>query len=405
MPYKPNQQVSRTLHFDRIGVGDEAELVHTLTQEDVQTFANLTGDFNPLHLDEEFARKTLFRKPVVHGMLSASFISTMIGMLLPGRGALWTSQTLEFLHQAYVGDTLRVVARVKQKSPATRMLILDIVITNQHGQKLVVGESTVKMLELEEEGKSMPNEATKAILITGGSGGIGTATARRLASDGHTVVVNYLHAAEKAEQVVMQITQAGGQAMAMQANVARLDEVEALFAAAEKAFGPIEAVVHCAAPSNVPLPFDDLEWESIQEQLDVQVKGAFNCAKVALPRMIEAQSGALVFIGSIYADNVPPTQQMRYVVAKSALAALARCLAVEYGPKGIQVNVVAPGMTQTDMIAHLPDKVKMLTRMQTPLRRLAEPVDIANVVAFLLSLGARHITGETIRVCGGAVML
>ncbi|MCX6008161.1 MAG: SDR family oxidoreductase, partial [Chloroflexi bacterium] len=156
---------------------------------------------------------------------------------------------------------------------------------------------------------------------------------------------------------------------------------------------------------NVPMPFDDLEWESIQEQLDVQVKGAFNCARVALPRMLEAQSGTLVLIGSIYADNVPPTHQMRYVVAKSALAALARCLAVEYGPKGIRINVVAPGMTQTDMIAHLPDKVKMLTRMQTPLRRLAEPVDIANVVAFLLSSAARHLTGETIRVCGGAVML
>jgi len=83
---------------------------------------------------------------------------------------------------------------------------------------------------------------------------------------------------------------------------------------------------------------------------------------------------------------------------------LAHCLAVEYGPKGIKVNVVAPGMTETDMISLLPDKVKMLTKMQTPLRRLAEPVDIANTVSFLLSPLARHITGETIRVCGGAVM-
>ena len=92
-------------------------------------------------------------------------------------------------------------------------------------------------------------------------------------------------------------------------------------------------------------------------------------------------------------------------MAKSALAALARCLAVEYGPKGILVNVVAPGMTQTDMTARLPEKAKLLTQMQTPLRRLAEPSDIADVVAFLLGPGARHITGETIRVCGGGVML
>ena len=405
MPYRAGERTSRILSFDQILVGDEAELTHLLTHADVQAFAALTGDFNALHLDEVFAQKTPFRKPVVYGMLSASFISTMIGMLLPGGGALWTAQTLEFLHPAYVGDTLRVVARVKQKSPATRMLVLETVITNQHGQRLIVGESTVKMLELEDKGNPMETDVTKTILVTGGSRGIGAAITRRLANDGHALVVNYVRAAEEAEQVVADIIHKGGQALAMQADVARSDDVEALFATAEEAFGPVQAVVHCAAPTLMLHSFDDLDWESVQQHLNVQLKGAFNCVKAALPRMLEAQSGSLVFIGSIAADGVPPAQQTDYVVAKSALAALARCLAVEYGPKGILVNVVAPGMTQTDRIARLPDKAKMLTRMQTPLRRLAEPVDIANVVAFLLSPGARHITGETIRVCGGAIML
>jgi 3-oxoacyl-[acyl-carrier protein] reductase len=393
------------LNFDQIQVGDEAELTHLLTRSDVQAFATLTGDFNPLHLDEAFARRTLFRKPVVYGMLSASFISTMIGMLLPGNGALWTGQTLEFLQPAFVGDTLRVVARVKHKSPAMRAVALEVVITNQYGQRLIVGQSTVKVLELKDEEKPVETEATKTVLVTGGSRGIGAATARRLASDGHALVVNYAHAAGEAEGVVAEITQGGGRAIAVQADIAREKDVESLFAAVEKAFGPIQAVVHCAAPASMLRPFDDLDWEAVQQQLEVQLKGAFNCAKAALPRLVEAQSGSLVFIGSIAADGVPPAQQTDYVVAKSALAALARCLAVEYGPKGIRVNVVAPGMTQTDRIAPLPDKAKMLTRMQTPLRRLAEPVDIADVVAFLLSPGARHITGETIRVCGGGVML
>jgi 3-oxoacyl-[acyl-carrier protein] reductase len=77
---------------------------------------------------------------------------------------------------------------------------------------------------------------------------------------------------------------------------------------------------------------------------------------------------------------------------------------VEYGPRGVRVNVVAPGMTKTDMIAHVPEKAKMLTQMQTPLRRLAEPDDVSRGIAFLLGTGAAHITGETLRVCGGAVM-
>jgi 3-oxoacyl-[acyl-carrier protein] reductase len=391
--------------FDQIQVGDEAELTHLLTKSDVQAFANLTGDLNPLHLDEVFAQRASFRKPVVYGMLSASFISTMIGMLLPGNGALWTGQTLEFLQPAFVGDTLRVAARVKHKSPATRALVLELVITNQDGQKLIVGQSTVKVLELKHEEKLLQTEVTRTVLVTGGSRGIGAAIVRRLASDGYALVVNYVRSTDEAERVVADVTQGGKRAISVQANIAQEDEVEAVFAAADKAFGPVQAVVHCAASGSVLRPFDDLNWHEVQQQLDVQLKGAFNCAKAALPRMVESKSGSLVFIGSTAADGVPPSQQTDYVVAKSALAALARSLAVEYGPKGIRVNVVSPGMTQTDMIAHLPEKARLLSRMQSPLRRLAEPTDIAEVVAFLLSPGARHITGETIRVCGGGVML
>jgi len=405
MSYTVDDRASRVIDFEQIRVGDEAELTHVLSQEDVDTFAALTGDYNPLHIDEAFARKTLFRRPVVHGMLSASFISTMIGMLLPGRGALWTSQRLEFLHPARVGDMLRIVARVKQKSLAPRILVLDLTVFNQLGQRLIIGESMVKMLQLQEEDEMLNIEALRTVLVTGGSRGIGAATAHRLAEDGHALVINYVHAVREAEQVVAEIVRAGGQAISAQADVAQADELASVFAAAEKNFGPVQAVVHCAAMMSALRPFDELNWATVQQQIDVQVRGAFNCAKAALPRMIETGAGSFVFVGSVAADGVPPVQQADYVIAKSALAALARCLATEYGPRGIRVNVVAPGMTQTDMIANLPDKAKLLARMQAPLRRLAEPMDIANTIAFLLSPAARHITGETIRVCGGAVMV
>ena len=120
--------------------------------------------------------------------------------------------------------------------------------------------------------------------------------------------------------------------------------------------------------------------------------------------MIHEKSGVFVFLGSIFVDGTPPVQQSAYVVAKAALTALARSLAVEYGPKGIRVNTVSPGLTHTEMISNIPDKVKMLAKMNTPLRRLADPNDIASVITFLLSPAARHITGENLRVCGGLVM-
>ncbi|MBT4703395.1 MAG: SDR family oxidoreductase, partial [Rhodospirillaceae bacterium] len=129
-----------------------------------------------------------------------------------------------------------------------------------------------------------------------------------------------------------------------------------------------------------------------------------HCTHRALANMMENSTGSIVLIGSIYGDNVPPAMQSAYVTAKAALAGFSRALAVELGPKGIRVNVVAPGMTQTPMLANLPNKAKMLAQMNTPLRRLADPEDIANAVAFLISDNARHITGETLHVSGGVSM-
>ncbi len=401
--FKVGEREARTINFDEIEVGWTTSFQHAISQDDVLTFAKLTGDFNPLHLNEEFARKTAFGKPVVYGMLSASFISTMIGMLVPGKGALWTSQTLEFLKPAFVGDTITVSATVKQKSVATRVLVLDVAIVNQHRQTLISGSSNVRLLKLEESVATPKKNRT--ILITGASRGIGAASAMLLASRGHSILLNYHSNENEAHEVARAIQAAGGNARTIRADVSDLIQVEHLVAEGTDAFGAIDGFVHCASPPTVPQPFSETSWQNVQQHLDTQLRGAFNCAQLLLPKMAENKSGSIVFLGSIYSDGVPPTQLMPYIVTKAALSAFARSLAVEYGPKGIRVNVLSPGMTQTSMIANVPDKTKMLTKMQTPLRRLAEPQDVANSVDFLMSDAATHITGETLRVCGGITMV
>lgn len=405
MTYSRQNVTVLELDFNKIEAGQQAGFTHTLTQDDVELFAVLTGDFNPLHVDAVFAKKTQFKKPVVHGMLSASYISTLIGTLLPGSGALWTSQTLDFLLPAFVGDTLSVAAVVLQKSLATRMLVLETKVTNQFGQVLVSGTSNVRVLEIKaEETYQMNTQIPKTILVTGSSRGIGAAIATRLAELGHRVVINYSQDSLAADELVAVLTERGFNALAVRANVASLPDLSELKRVAEEKFEPIEDVVHCAAPTPVPMPFLDLNWEEFQAQVDVQLRGAFNCAKIFLPQMVERKEGVFLFIGSIFSDGVPPTQQSAYVATKAGLTAFARALAVEYGPKGVRSNVIAPGMTQTDMIANISDKTKMLTKMNTPLRKLAEPSDIAGVAEFLIGPAGRHITGETIRVCGGISM-
>ncbi len=391
--------------FDRIEVGDHASLTHSILEGDVAAFAALTGDYNPLHVDADYARTTEFGRPVVHGMLSASFISTLIGMLLPGPGALWTSQTLNFRAPAFVGDVITVRGVVRQKVVAARLLALDISVTNQHGQEIVNGQATVKVIYTPKARGMTENDTAKTIVVTGAAGGIGGAIARVLGAKGHNIVINYLTSVVAAKDVAKDVEGAGGRAVLVAGDVTEPETARKLFEAASSSFGGVHGFVHAAGPANAPAAFDALSWSQVQEQLEVHVGGAFHCAKAAVPVMLESGGGSMVFIGSIYADGAPPAQQLRYAIAKAGLAALARSLAVELGPKGIRVNVVSPGMTRTRMIENVPEKVKMLAKVQTPLRQLADPMDVAHAVAFLLSASAGHITGETVRVCGGITMV
>jgi 3-oxoacyl-[acyl-carrier protein] reductase len=395
----------KNFDFETTPVGHVESFDHTITETDVETFAQLTKDFNPLHLDKEFARSVGFGKPVVYGMLSASFISTMIGMLIPGKGALWMRQTLDFLLPAYVGDKLTIAARILQKSQATRMLVLEIQIKNQSSQLILKGESHVQVLKKKVKSEASMDTEAKIFLVTGASRGIGAATSLRLASEGHTIGVNYKNSETQAYALVSKITDLGGKAMPLKADVSHPDEVEKIVQTLIEKFGRVDGLVHCAAPHPVPVAFEDSKWETFQADLDTHVKGAYLVTKALMPQFLKNSNGTVVFVSSIYADGVPPTQMSSYVTAKSALSALARSLAVELGPKGVRVNVVSPGITMTDMTSLVPEKTKMLAKMNTPLRKLAVPEDIAESIAFLMGPGARHISGENIRVCGGAAML
>lgn len=392
--------------LDGFGVGSSAEFSHIISAEDIRRFVELTGDDNPLHLDRQFAEKTTFKGIVAHGMLTASFISTIIGKHIPGRGALWMSQNLEFLLPVRIGDRLQIRATVTAVQVSQRLLSLRTEISNQHEQLVLTGESKVKVLEANPEPALKPEKpVTEVVIVTGASRGIGAATALLLASQGYAVVVNFHKDEEGALRLLSRIEQAAGRAVAVRGDVSRREDAKRLVETAVSRFGGLGAIVNNASPPPIPKPFAKLSSEDIEAHIRVQYYGAFNLIQEALPHLERASNAAVVNIGSIYTDNVPSSQMAHYCAAKAALTSLTKSLAVEYGPKGIRFNILAPGMTETVMIADLPEKAKMLARMQTPLRRLGTPEDAAAGVAFLLGPGGRHITGETLRVCGGAVMI
>jgi acyl dehydratase len=120
------------------------------TASDIDAFAKLSGDFNPIHVDEEFARQTRFRRRIAHGMLSGAYVSTLIGMHLPGPGALWLQQSFEFVAPVFIGDEIEFRLRVEHKSEATRTLLIGVEARNQQGVLVVKGQGKVMVLEKQE---------------------------------------------------------------------------------------------------------------------------------------------------------------------------------------------------------------------------------------------------------------
>ncbi|HEX5342228.1 MAG TPA: SDR family oxidoreductase [Duganella sp.] len=395
--------------FDAIQVGETQTLTKHITEADVRKFVEMTGDDNPLHVDRAYAETTSFKDIVVHGMLGASFISTVIGTKLPGTGALWVSQNMEFLLPVRLGDVLTISATVLKKHERERLLELDTRIVNQNQQLILTGVGKVKVLvAAEPEAKPAADARPRVAIVTGGAGGIGKAICQRLAADGFDVVVNYRGQADRAAQIVSEINAAAGEgkgrALAVQADIATEAGAQALFTAAVKAFGAVSVLVNNASPRINPKPFSATGWDDVQQQMDVQVKGAFLMTSAVVPEMAARKWGRIVNITSQVLDGPPSVTWTGYAMAKGALQVFSNYMAAELGPQGITVNCVSPGMCETTLIGDIPEKAQLMIARQTPLRRLAKPSDVAAAVAYLVSDDAGFITGDTIAVNGGMAM-
>lgn len=392
--------------FQDIVIGEQAKVRHTVTAQDVHNFATLTGDDNRLHVDAEFAATTQFARPVAHGMLGASFISTLIGTKLPGDGALWHRQTLDFLRPVFVDDRLTVTAVVTAKQSRTRTIVLDIVIRNQQRQVVTRGEAHVKLLELRStdtlEAK-VPGVEVGGIVVFGGSGGIGAAVAEKAVQHGYAVAVHCHNSRSSAETLTTRIKQQKGTAIVVEADVRSEEEMQEAAMEAATRLGGLKGLVYSVTGSLDSTDINDLTWADFQKTLDVELRGAWNAVHAVLPHLKEAGGGSIVLL-TTQAVDTPNADWIPYITAKAAVEGLARSLAIALAPYSIRVNLVAPGMTETSLIAGIPSIARTRVQATAPLKRLATPADVAGAVVWLLSQDSRYCTGETIRINGGQVM-
>jgi 3-oxoacyl-[acyl-carrier protein] reductase len=238
----------------------------------------------------------------------------------------------------------------------------------------------------------------KVAIITGASRGIGRAIALRLARDGFAVVVNYANDEREAKKAVDQIRGAGGQAIAVQADISKATDVARLFDQAEHAFGGIDVLVNNAGIMPTK-PIFEMENELFERTFAVNVRGTFNTLKQAVKRL--RRGGRIVNLSSAPMALALPANAI-YNASKAAVDALTKTLANEFRGRNITVNAVAPGPTATMLFFNgkSEEQIEQYAKM-APLERLGTPEDMANVVAFLTGPDGGWINGQTIRSNGG----
>lgn len=245
----------------------------------------------------------------------------------------------------------------------------------------------------------------KVALVTGGSRGIGRATAILLAEQGYRVAVNYLNNAQAAQKVVNEITARGSQAIAIQADIADEQQVVAMFTQIARELGPLTALVNNAGILFTQSTIENLTAERINQVMSTNVTGYFLCCREAVKVMSKkhgGQGGGIVNVSSAASRLGAPGEYIDYAASKGAVDTLTTGLSLEVAPYGIRVNCVRPGLIYTEIHASggEPDRVDRL-KANLPMQRGGEPEEVAEAIAWLLSDSASYVTGSFIDLAGG----
>lgn len=242
----------------------------------------------------------------------------------------------------------------------------------------------------------------KVAIITGSDSGIGRAIAIQFAKEGATVVVNYAHNQQKAEEVRQIIQQNNGKALVIQADVGQYQQAMGLIHQVAEQFNRLDIMVNNAG-MEIHSPFVDVTEEQFDRVVAIDLKGAFFCAQAAAREMIQRKTpGRIVNISSVHED-LPMPQNVPYCCAKGGLRMLTRTIALELAPYNITVNNIAPGAVDTPIDADVkadPEKMKALLQ-EIPLHRMGQPEEVAKLALYLASDSSAYITGSTYTIDGG----
>ncbi|RVU54697.1 elongation factor P 5-aminopentanone reductase [Anaerosphaera multitolerans] len=239
----------------------------------------------------------------------------------------------------------------------------------------------------------------KTVLITGASRGIGRAIAKKLAELNYRIIINYNNSEEEALALQNEIRKLNVDALAVKADISKLEEVKKLFKTVEEKFNGVDILINNAGISKISL-FQDLPPSEFQEIFNINVFGIYNTIHCALPYMLKKHDGVILNISSIWGSN-GASCEVAYSATKGAVDSLTKSLAVELAPSNIRVNAIAPGVVNTDMMRCYSNEDLQLICNEIPMLRLADPREIAELAAYIISEKNSYMTGQIIGLTGG----
>jgi len=382
-------------------VGQEASVNHKISESDIENFISLSGDTNPIHFDDNFAADTYLKKPIAHGMLGATFISNVIGTHLPGPGALWMSQTLDFVNPARVGDNLKITAKIINIIELENIVHLETKIEDSSGKIITKGRSIVRVLQNKKKVTiSKSTTQIKTAILIGGTGGLGEAIARKLHQEKFDLLIAYNSNESKARELKAQLTSNENKCEILKVS---LEDEQSILNFINECNRKYETITHLIFAASLPINTQSIHqsrWSSFQEHLDNQVKSVFELTKALLPSFKENKYGNIIVIGSALIDS-PIKNWIPYSTAKSALRGLIKGLSLELGTHNIRVNMVSPSLIETNLTGMVSEREKSIIRNATPLNQLTTPGNVADAVYFLASDLSSNITGQDLKINGG----
>lgn len=391
-----------------IKVGKNISFKKKISKDLIKKFSKLSGDNNPIHINEKYVSKTAYKKIVAHGMLSETYLSKIIGTKLPGKGSLWVEKEVKYLKIVRVNDVITFKANVEEIDEKNRIAFINIYGLNQYGEKVINSNNKViipenckidskKTVKKEKNIIKIKNIKNKTILVLGASGGIGFEIVKKFLKSGYIVHCQYFSEKKNLYKLKKKFKdKIFIHHLDIKSNISLL-----------KFFKSIKKIkfthlINCIIPKIYNKEFINVtkrDYEYYFSKLFFNIVEIIN--KIS-KKFIENKNGNIIDVSTVFL-KIPERNFLPYITYKGAMKSFIKTLSIELSGYNIRVNIITAGVTETNQISNMTKKQKMLIAARTPLKRIASVRDIANAAKFLASEDSSFINAADLNVDGGIV--